>query len=68
MIILRILGDSRSGLVVRQTVEAGIKDSDQGRTLDVNEVRKQFVWPSSTAPVYCLMSFNNDRGFIWVEI
>ena len=27
---------------VRQTIEAGIKDSDEGRTVDVKEVRKKF--------------------------
>ena len=29
-------------IYVRQTIEAGIKDSDEGRTLDVKEVRKRF--------------------------
>ena len=29
-------------IYVRQTIEAGIKDSDQGRTTDVREVRKRF--------------------------
>jgi hypothetical protein len=31
---------------VRQAIEAGIKDSDQGRTLDVKEVRKRFGLPA----------------------
>ena len=29
-------------IYVRQAVEAGIKDSDAGRTIDVKEVRKRF--------------------------
>lgn len=29
-------------IYVRQTIEAGIKDSDEGRTIDVKEVRKKF--------------------------
>ncbi len=29
-------------IYVRQAIEAGIEDSDQGRTLDVKEVRKRF--------------------------
>jgi hypothetical protein len=29
-------------IYVRQTIETGIKDSDQGRTIDVIEVRKRF--------------------------
>lgn len=29
-------------IYVRQAVEAGIKDSDAGRTLDVQEVRRRF--------------------------
>ena len=29
-------------IYVRQTIEAGIKDSDDGRTVDVKEVRKRF--------------------------
>ncbi|MGD8208900.1 MAG: hypothetical protein PVH37_14170 [Desulfobacterales bacterium] len=33
-------------IYVRQTIEAGIKDSDQGRTLDVKEVRKKFGLPA----------------------
>ena len=29
-------------IYVRQTIEAGIKDSDEGRTIDVKDVRKRF--------------------------
>lgn len=29
-------------IYVRQAIEAGIKDSDEGRTVDVAEVRKRF--------------------------
>ena len=29
-------------IYVRQTIEIGIKDSDEGRTVDVKEVRKRF--------------------------
>ena len=29
-------------IYVRQTIEAGIKDSDEGRTVGVKEVRKRF--------------------------
>lgn len=29
-------------IYVRQAIEAGIKDSDQGRTIEVKEVRKKF--------------------------
>ncbi len=29
-------------IYVRETVEAGISDSDAGRTIDVKEVRKKF--------------------------
>lgn len=29
-------------IYVRQTIEAGIKDSEDGRTVDVKEVRKRF--------------------------
>jgi predicted transcriptional regulator len=32
-------------IYVRQTIEAGIKDSDEGRTVDVKEVRKRFGLP-----------------------
>lgn len=33
-------------IYVRQAIEAGIKDSDAGRTIDVKEVRKRFDLPS----------------------
>jgi predicted transcriptional regulator len=29
-------------IYVRESIEAGIKDSDEGRTVDVKEVRKRF--------------------------
>ncbi len=29
-------------IYVRQTIEAGIKDSEEGRTVDIKEVRKRF--------------------------
>ena len=29
-------------IYVRQTIEAGIKDSNEGRTVEVREVRKRF--------------------------
>jgi hypothetical protein len=29
-------------IYVRQAIEAGLKDSNEGRTVDVKEVRKQF--------------------------
>jgi predicted transcriptional regulator len=29
-------------IYVRQTIESGIKDSEEGRTVDVKEVRKRF--------------------------
>ena len=29
-------------IYVRQAIEAGIKDSDEGHTIDVKEVRKRF--------------------------
>lgn len=32
-------------IYVRQAIEAGIKDSDAGRTVDVKEVRKRFGLP-----------------------
>jgi hypothetical protein len=35
-------------IYVRQAIEAGIKDSDQGRTVDVKEVRKRFGLPTRT--------------------
>ncbi len=33
-------------IYVRQAIEAGMKDSDAGRTLDVKEVRKRFGLPT----------------------
>jgi predicted transcriptional regulator len=33
-------------IYVRQAIDAGIKDSDEGRTLDVKEVRKRFGLPA----------------------
>jgi len=33
-------------IYVRQAIEAGVKDSDEGRTLDVKEVRKRFGLPA----------------------
>ena len=33
-------------IYVRQAIEAGIKDSDAGRTIDVEEVRKRFDLPA----------------------
>ena len=33
-------------IYVRQAIEAGIKDSDVGRTVDVKEVRKRFGLPT----------------------
>lgn len=33
-------------IYVRQAIEAGIKDSHQGRTIDVKEVRKRFGLPA----------------------
>ena len=32
-------------IYVRQSIEAGIKDSDAGHTVDVKEVRKRFGLP-----------------------
>lgn len=32
-------------IYVRQAIEAGIRDSDQGRTVDVKEVRRRFGLP-----------------------
>ena len=32
-------------IYVREAIEAGITDSDKGRTLDVKEVRKKFGLP-----------------------
>ncbi len=33
-------------IYVRQAIEAGIKDSDEGRTVDVKEVRDRFGLPA----------------------
>jgi predicted transcriptional regulator len=33
-------------IYVRQAIDAGIKDSDEGRTIDVKEVRKRFGLPA----------------------
>jgi hypothetical protein len=33
-------------IYVREAIEAGIKDSDEGRTMDVKEVRKRFGLPT----------------------
>jgi predicted transcriptional regulator len=33
-------------IYVRQAIEAGIKDSDEGETVDVKEVRKRFRLPA----------------------
>lgn len=33
-------------IYVRETIEAGLKDSDEGRTLDVKEVRERFDLPA----------------------
>ncbi len=33
-------------IYVRQAIEAGVKDSDQGQTVDVKEVRKKFGLPA----------------------
>jgi predicted transcriptional regulator len=33
-------------IYVRQAIEAGIKDSNAGRTIDVEEVRKRFDLPA----------------------
>ena len=33
-------------IYVRQAIEAGVKDSDEGRTIDVKEVRKRFGLPA----------------------
>lgn len=32
-------------IYVRQAIEAGIRDSDQGKTVDVKEVRRRFELP-----------------------
>ena len=34
--------DLMHSIYVRQAIEAGIKDSDSGRTVEVSEVRKRF--------------------------
>lgn len=33
-------------IYVRQAIDAGVKDSDAGQTVDVNEVRKRFGLPT----------------------
>ena len=33
-------------IYVREAIEAGLKDSDQGKTVDVSEVRKKFGLPA----------------------
>jgi hypothetical protein len=33
-------------IYVRQAIDAGVKDSDAGRTMDVKEVRKRFGLPT----------------------
>ena len=33
-------------IYVREAIEAGVKDSDEGRTIDVKEVRKRFGLPA----------------------
>ena len=33
-------------IYVREAIEAGIKDSNEGRTVDVKEVRKKFGLPA----------------------
>ena len=38
--------DVMHGIYVRQAIEAGIHDSDAGRTVDVKEVRKRFGLPA----------------------
>ncbi len=34
--------DLMQQIYIRQTIEAGIKDSDEGKTIDVKDVRKKF--------------------------
>jgi predicted transcriptional regulator len=34
-------------IYVRQTVEAGLRDSEEGRVIDVDELRRKFGLPSS---------------------
>ncbi len=38
--------DPMHRIYVRQAIEAGIKDSDEGRTVDVKEVRGRFGLPA----------------------
>jgi hypothetical protein len=33
-------------IYIREAIDAGIKDSDEGRTVDVKEVRKRFGLPA----------------------
>lgn len=33
-------------IYVREAIETGVKDSDEGRTIDVKEVRKRFGLPA----------------------
>ncbi|MCI5143725.1 MAG: hypothetical protein D3909_18770 [Candidatus Electrothrix sp. ATG1] len=37
--------DLMEQIYVRQAIEAGVRDSDAGRTVDVKEVRKRFGLP-----------------------
>ena len=37
--------DLMHSIYVRQAIEAGLQDSDEGRTVDVKEVRKRFGLP-----------------------
>jgi len=39
------VGDVMYRIYIRQVIEAGLKDSDEGRTVDVKEVRKRFGLP-----------------------
>ncbi|MEJ2477006.1 MAG: hypothetical protein P8Y40_05795 [Desulfobacterales bacterium] len=38
--------DAMYRIYVRQAVDAGIKDSDEGRTIEVKKVRKRFGLPA----------------------
>ena len=38
----RLISDLMYRIYVREAIEAGIKNSDQGRTVDVKEVRRGF--------------------------
>jgi hypothetical protein len=38
--------DLMNRIYVRQAIEAGVKESDQGQTVDVKEVRKKFGLPA----------------------